>query len=81
MCRNDPEELFAETDDLNVVCGCLLKNYIYFFLLLIWLLNFANNVVLLLLKDDINAEQPMDFTTMRGKLHMGMYTSMEEFKV
>ncbi|KAK7305572.1 hypothetical protein VNO77_43478 [Canavalia gladiata] len=49
--RNDPDELFAEPVNPDVV-----KNYYEI------------------------VKQPMDFGTMRAKLHEGMYTNLEQFK-
>ncbi|WVY92363.1 hypothetical protein V8G54_031451 [Vigna mungo] len=62
MCRKDPDELFAEPINPDVL--------------------YMLNILALKVKDYYKiVKQPMDFATMRAKLHENMYTDLNLFKL
>lgn len=83
--RRDTHEIFAEPVDPNEVCICLLVPLILYMDAAIStiLFNILTEVCVLIKAEDYYEiiEEPMDFGTMRAKLHEGMYRSLEQFEV
>lgn len=83
--RRDTHEIFAEPVDPNEVCICLsvplilYHRYCYF----PFLVQYIDGDLCSFKAEDYYEiiEEPMDFGTMRAKLHEGMYRSLEQFEV
>ncbi|KVH94927.1 Bromodomain-containing protein, partial [Cynara cardunculus var. scolymus] len=78
--RKDIYEIFAEPVDPEEVCG--FESSVYLVKSVQWFYRLRKLTGQTYVEDYYEIiEEPMDFGTMRAKLHEGMYTSLEQFEV